>query len=570
MTLTALRPRPYQREALDKVAQDIREGVLRPVVLMPTGGGKGVVIANQVLEHLAANPDGRVLVIVHTNELVQQLAKAVTDAWPAAPVGIVKAAANEVDARVIVGSVQTLRNPGRRAQIVGVTLGIVDECHHAEAATYKAVMGAWDCPWVGYTATLMRGDGKSLFPTWQRVSFSRTIGWMVRKGYLVPPRGRSVEVPDLDLANIRQTRADYRDGDLGEALAESLAPELVAAAYLEHAADRRGILFAPTVASAQVFADALNLAGVKSEVIHGGLGDDERAAVLDRHRAGVTQVLCNCMILTEGYDDPTISCVVIARPTKSKGLYIQMAGRGLRVDLTLPYEGQDCLLLDVVGASDMHDLCSLADLSERTFSAKDAHSGRTLVELEDDLDAGEGVLLDETPYWRGPTVSREFDPLGRPSTKVWLRTKGGTFFVPAGRTAYVFIMEYPARGQWSVAWCGKTNMDRPVEGDRRPVGMTVHRGLPLEEALVWAEDLAVDMGADLNTADKKAPWRKRVPSEKMLGLARTLGIKIKGHTTDAGLFVPDVRQGELSDEITIVIGTRRIDALVKAVHGKEK
>lgn len=580
----ALPLRPYQRDALDAVRDRFAEDdVLRLAVVLPTGGGKTVCFAHQSLEFLDQHPDERVVVLVHTDELVDQAYRKILDVAPHLAVGIVKAARNDVAADVIVASVQSLRNPARRKQLRRVGLVIVDECHHATAATYMAVLTDLGCfgggaRAVGYTATLVRGDGKSLGLVWQDIAFTRDISWMVRRRYLVPPRGIAVEVPDLDLRNVRATRADYREGELGEALAESLAPELVAKAYAEHAGGRRGILFAPTVASAGVFAAAFEAQGIAAAVIHGGMPLDERRALLARHRAGLFQVLCNCMILTEGYDDPSISCIVIARPTKSHGLYVQMVGRGLRVDLERDYDGQDCLILDVVGSSAVHDLRTLVDLSERALDPEKARSGRTLIDLEDEFDAGDGAAEDEPEYWHGPVEAREFDPLARASKQVWLKTAGGTYFVPAGKYAYVFIVQWPERGQWSVAWCGKTGRERFVpdaDGVPRPaaggrdVALTEHRALPLDQAMVWAGDLAMDLGAaTLNTSAKAAPWRRKVASQATADQARALGIEPHGTRDPAtGLFRVTERAGDLSDRIAQAEATRRIDVLVKRVQG---
>lgn len=585
--VSALLPlRDYQRKAIDAVNERFQDEALRRLaIVLPTGAGKTVVIAHKIKEYLPEHPDMRVLVLVHTDELVRQAKKKITDVAPHLSVGIVKARENETRADVIVASVQTLRSPTRMAQIRDVGLVIVDECHHAVARTYMTILDYYGCftPMdngrrharaIGFTATLVRGDDKSLGLVWQDVAFSRDIPWMVRKQFLIPPRGLAVEVPDLDLTNVKSTRRDYREGELGEALTDSLAPELVAKAYAEHAGDRRGILFAPTVMSAEIFAEAFEEIGIRAEVIHGGLKQDERNAIIGRHLSGITQVVCNCAVLTEGYDDPKISCVVIARPTRSQGLYIQMAGRGLRVDPEVAYDEQDCLLLDVVGANSRHDLRSMADLSEKPLDPEKARSGRTLTELEDEFDAGEGVEEDAPEWYRGPVETREFDPMGRSrSNRVWLKTSNGTYFLPAGTAAYVFIFEYPSAGRWSVAWCAKEAGRRLYTCDEVPrnicvcddkckpksVAMTEHADLDLEAAMGWAEDLAVDMGADtLNLANRKASWRNKPPSEKSLGMAARLGVKV----------VPGMKAGEVSDRITMVVASRRLDPMVHKVQAK--
>jgi superfamily II DNA or RNA helicase len=586
----ALALRTFQREALDALVKRFHEeAAQRLAVVLPTGAGKTFCFAHQTLEHLRDHPDEQAVILVHTDELVEQTFEELLAVAPHLKAGIVKAARNDVDAQVIVASVQSLRNPERRKQIKNVTLVIVDEGHHVLAKTYLDVLTDFGCfggkaKAVGYTATLIRGDGQGLGKVWQDVAYKKSIGWMVRQRYLIPPKGIAVEVPALDLTGVKG-KNDFNDADLGEALTESLAPELVAKAYVENAADRKGILFAPTVVTAYQFAEALREAGITADTIHGGLplGDRDNPApgtrryILRAHKAGEFQVLTNCQVLTEGYNDPTISCVVNARPTRSKGLYVQMVGRGLRVDFTRDYDEQDCLILDVVGANAVHDLDPEVDLSTRKKREKrEGETAYTLVDLADEFDAGEGVGEDRPDYYEGDIITREFDPLGNKSTKVWMKSKGGVFFVPTGKDGYTFIMQYPEPGRWSVAWCttdssirwhtcaagGKVTREC-VCGKKcagRQVGMTEYRGLSLEVAMGWAEDVALDLNADsLNKAKRNAPWRKRPASDAIRWKARNLGITVD----------PEARMGALSDQIDAVLGTNRIDPLVAAVTGKK-
>lgn len=556
--LTALPLYPHQEQAVDALTYAEPE-----LISFPTGGGKGVMIAHVALRWTISHPGQRVLVGVHTVELVEKLAQDIGKVAPHLDVGIVNADHDDVHAQVIVFSVQTMRNAKRRAPIVGAGLLIWDEAHHATAASYRAVTEHFaGVALVGFTATPERGDGVSLGSVWKRVAASRDISWMVRHRWLIPPYGKAVEVPDLDLTRVKRSGGDYQDGALGTALADSLAPDLVARAWLEHASDRRTVAFFPTVDSCYTFAKAFERAGVDARVVHGGLPPAERRAIFAAHRAGEFPVLVNCMIATEGYDDTKIRCVLIGRPTRSRPLHMQIAGRGLRVDLTRPYEEQDCLLLYVVGNAPIPELRTMADLSDRPIEMRE---GKTLVELEDEFDAGPGVEADAPTYYRGPVEVREFDPLARKSSKVWIRTDGGSYFVPAGKHAYVFIMEYPSPGLWSVAWAGVYGSTRMAPGtdgvprlapQGRSVGMTAHRGLPLDQAMVWAEDLAVDMGADtMNLANKRAAWRRGQPSEKTVRLAEGLGIAVEG-----------LNAGKVSDRIGIVLGSRRIDPLVERVR----
>jgi superfamily II DNA or RNA helicase len=558
--LTALPLYPHQADALDALT-----GKERELISFPTGGGKGVMIAHTALRAISADPSKRVLVGVHTEELVGQLHKTISDVCPHLDVGMVRAQAHDdVTAQVIVFSVQTMRNPKRRARVTDVGTLIWDEAHHCVSPTYRTITEHYaGATLVGFTATPERGDGQSLAGAWDRVAYSRDVSWMVRRGWLIPPLGRAVEVPDLDLRTVKRSGGDYRGQDLGEALAGSLAPGIVAKAWLEHASDRKTIAFFPTVGSCYVFAEAFQDAGVDARVVHGGLPPAERKQILADHRAGVFPVLVNCMVLTEGYNDPTIGCVLMGRPTRSRPLHMQIVGRGLRVDPGRPYAEQDCLLLYVVGNAPIPELRTMADISDRAIEMRE---GRTLTELEDEFDAGQGVAPDGPVYYHGEVVTRDFDPLARKSSKVWIRTRGGSYFVPAGKHAYVFICEYPEPGRWSVAWCGAYASIRLAAGtdavprphpEGRSVGMTAHRGLPLDQAMVWAEDLAVDMGADtMVLANKRAAWRRGMPTEKTISFAKTLGIE-PGEQEKAGA---------LSDRIGVYLGSQRIDPLVQKVR----
>lgn len=617
--MSALLPlRSYQRAALDAVTTYLAH-VNRPAIVLPTGGGKTVCFAHLASEHLAEHPGTRVLVLVHTDELVRQAHNKIKTIAPHLVVGIVKAKQDETRADVIVASVQTLRSRKRRAAIQRVSLVIVDECHHATAATYRAILEHYGCmersvPAVGFTATLERGDGGSLGQVWQDVAFQRDISWMVRKRFLIPPRGKRVEVPELDLSKVKKSGGDFREGDLGEALVGSLAPEIIAKAFLEHAHDRKALAFFPTVASACVAAEAFADQGVEAKVIHGGLPREERRAILAWHRRGT--VLINCMILTEGYDDPEVDCIIMARPTQSRPLYIQIVGRGLRVDPARPYEDQDCLLMDVVGVSSRLSLRSMADLSDKPV--KEPRDGMTLLDLEDEFDNGEGAPEpDEMPHYAGPVETREFDPLTSKSSRAWLKTSGGAYFLAAGKHGYVFLVNLPdgcdcpgdcipgaaraphepcanghhrtakvpgslgyycgtcdggkrlsSRSGWAVAWCTTSHRtpwtcpssvhdDECTPRHGKVGALTEHRGMDLEMAMTWGEDLAVDMGADAGETltRRAAPWRRRPASEAAKGMARGMGVK----------FPDAIKAGELSDRISKVRASQRIDPVSNAL-----
>jgi superfamily II DNA or RNA helicase len=362
--------RPYQVRAMGALETAEREGTRRPLVVHPTGTGK-TVTATAYLKDRAGL--GRGLFLTHTDELVDQTVKTLGWVAPELPVGVVKAERNDVDAPMVVGSVQTLARERRLAELLAagpIETVVVDEAHHAPAPSWTRVLttlGSFS-PFgpmtAGFTATPER-DKKSL-SVWDKVvdymSIREAIYGDPRRGeeggYLVPILPSIVVETKMDMGKVGKTGGDYAEGDLGEELEDSGALDQVAEAIVEHASDRKGVAFTPTVRTAELLAAALRRRGITAEVVHGELAKPERRAILARLKSGQTQWVCNCAVLTEGFDEPSISCVAVCRPTKFHGLYVQMVGRGTRL-----YPGKENLLvLDVVGASQRHELVTLVDL----------------------------------------------------------------------------------------------------------------------------------------------------------------------------------------------------------------
>ena len=545
-----IRLRPYQQEAVSAVQADLAAGVTRPAVVLPTGGGKTIVFSALAD---AERHRGRTLVIAHRDELIQQAADKYRSVNPGAKVGIVKAARNETEADVIVSSVQTLARENRRAQVSGVGLGIVDECHHATANSYRLVMDHYDVPWVGFTATLQRSDGHSLGDVWQKVSFQLPLLRMIRQGFLCDVRGIQIKVPDLDLKGVRKTGGDYRDGELGERLEESMAPETVANAYLEHGVRedgtvRPGILFAPTVATAHIFAEALANVGLKVATVYGDMPMEDRRETLAAFDRGELDVLSNCMVLTEGFDSPRAEVCVVARPTQSSPLYIQMVGRVLR-----PFPGKGfALVLDVVGAAGRHELATLADLTgEHIKEVKDRQS---LLEALDELEAAEGESgPEETIGWTGDVEAVTVD-LFAGSRQQWLQTHDGHWFIPAGGR---IIAVLPNRaGSLDVGWF---NMPTRQNGWKATGGGTIVRGITDFGIAMAHGEGAISYDEEM-MASKDRAWRKKRRTEAQLTFARRLGMKTE--------LIPDsMRAGQLGDLISIELASRRIDGKMQKILG---
>lgn len=600
--------RDYQLQALAAEAQHRIDhpDETRLAIVMATGLGKGTLIAERawrfIQDELKAIRLGgerelgtlrRALILAPTDEIVTDLAARCRLISGDCIVGIVKAEYDQCDADIVVASVQTLLNPERRARIKDVGLVIVDECEAYVAPEWRKVLEHYGCfryvgpcwnprecggvhpeptPALGFTATLERGDGMSLGGVWQNVCFTRDISWGVRKGYLVQPIGYRLEInTDIHLGGL----AGIDDA----ALIEAMAPEKIVEKWLETAAGlcaecldavscldrpampaycpngclgqaRSTVAFMPLVRSAIALSDAFTRAGIAATWISGTLPDIERRLRLSEYEHGTYRVLVNAMVLTRGWDSPRTKCVIVGRPTKSRPLFVQMAGRGLRPAPGIPVEEQDCILLCVADATT--DLCTVADLSDKPIDRK---AQGALTVMEDQWDIGAG-LEDPEHLWTGQVDARQFDPLVTRSSKVWRTTKHGTPFLPISKDQeYVFI----------VGTSVFVYRNAPAFKSGK-VAQRLYKDLPdLEMAMAAAEDEAQERGGDLGKllADRNRAWRKQVPSAEMQGRAQQLGLGkellIIMESRASG------KAGKVSDLISVTIATRTLEPMVERI-----
>ncbi len=520
--------RDYQRDAIDAIEKAWANGVQRPAVVLPTGSGKTVVFA-----HLAAKrhrTDGRTLVIAHREELLNQAAAKVRSVAPHLNAGIVKAERDEhEDADVIIASVQTLAVARRRERIEGVGLVIVDEAHHAAADTYRTVLHHFGCfdgtPAAGFTATMSRTDG-GLAEVWDDVVFRLDILTMISRGFLVDVRGKAVVVDGLDLSNVKSRGGDYVESQLGQALTDSGASSAVADAYKEFAADRPGVVFTPTVDTAHEMAEVLNGAGVTAAAVWGDMPSDERRRVLQRYSRGEVQVLTNCMVLTEGFDAPWASCCVVARPTRSTPLYVQMVGRVLR---TFPGK-TDALVLDVAGVTARHKLASIVDLTDAKL--RTPSDGESLAETAE----GSGtVIAGNTIRVSGWSDVQMFED----SAVAWQHTKGGTWFISAGDRDY-FLVPGTEPETYRVRRIDRDGV-RPAPDDHN---------MTLTFAMQAAEKYARRNAKQITL--RNASWRNEPATLKQLEACTRARIPVPENPT----------KGAVNDLMSVVYASRRIDSFV--------
>jgi ATP-dependent helicase IRC3 len=359
--------RPYQHDALTAIEAACLRGVRRQVVSLPTGSGKTVIFASLIVARQA-----RTLILVHRDELIHQALHklAMVAQGTALDIGVIKAERDEHAGDIVVASVQTLQREAR-LQRLAQTFGlvVVDECHHAlvnnSYGTILIHVGAFqdDGPLtVGYTATPFRPNNDPITSTpekpgcFDEVVYSLPLMGLIAQGYLSPIVAKGIFLEGLDLHNVRTSHGDYVEADLEKALMAADAPEHLVRGYRELAQDRRALIFCPTVAMAYAVEHAFRTAGLQAASVVGETPPGERQAIYQHVRAGRLHALVSCAVLTEGFDEPSIDCVMLARPTKSKVLFYQCIGRGLRLWPTK----EDCLLIDATGATKRHGLLSIA------------------------------------------------------------------------------------------------------------------------------------------------------------------------------------------------------------------
>jgi superfamily II DNA or RNA helicase len=394
--MTTVQLRSYQSEAVVEILAAWASGTQRPAVVLPTGSGKTVIFA--ALASVCRRRGDRPLILVNRDELVQQTVAKLKAADPVLAVGVIQGKENELRGDVTVASVQTLSRVARlqKVDLNRFNVIVCDEAHFAAADSWRRVLeyfGAFKadsgCRIVGFTATMTRTDKRGLGEIWQDVVYTKDLRWAINQGYLVAPEAKTVIVPALQMDKIKTSHGDFSDGDLGKAMAQAKAGPLVAAAYAEHCRDaygeiRRGICFTPTIDLAQSFLRDFRAAGIPTELVLGSTPREERRAAYEATASGVNRVLMSVGVLTTGFDLPAVEVAVIARPTKSAGLYVQMVGRVLRPSPDTGKSG--AMILDVVGASRL-GLASVVDLQ------LDKLQDDELIELDELDETGSPIMI---------------------------------------------------------------------------------------------------------------------------------------------------------------------------------
>lgn len=384
--------RPYQEQAVSRIYERWAE-YNRLLMVMPTGTGKTIVFNELAKREVESG--NRVLILAHRDELIRQAAEKLANATGLG-CAVEKAGETAIDSlyMIAVGSVQTLARQKRREAFPADYFDtiIVDEAHHALSETYQRVLNHWPAARVlGVTATPDRGDKKNLGQYFEDMAFEYALRDAIDDEFLSRISAQTIPL-DIDLTNVRTTAGDYNDKDLGTALDPYL--DQIADHMAEVCKDRKTLVFLPLIATSEKMVAFLRARSLYAQHIDGTSKD--RAEILRDFRTGRYPVLCNSMLLTEGYDEPSIDCIVCLRPTKIRSLYAQIVGRGTR-----PYPGKsELLILDFLWHTARHDLCHPCSLiaeteevaSKMQESQDEAGGPMDLEELE--LDAKDSARKD--------------------------------------------------------------------------------------------------------------------------------------------------------------------------------
>ena len=349
--------RPYQQQAKDAIFSEWENGIKKTLLVLPTGCGKTIVFAKVAEECVKGG--SRVLILAHRGELLDQ---ATDKIGKSTGLGCATEKAEQTCLgswfRIVVGSVQSMMREKRLNQFPNDYFNtiIIDEAHHCISDSYQKVLRHFpDAEVLGVTATPDRGNMQNLGTVFESLAYEYTLPKAIKEGYLSPIKAVTIPLK-IDMSAVGVQSGDFKSGDIATALdpyLESIAEEME-----KYCSNKKTVVFLPLVKTSQKFRDILNNHGFKAAEVNGDSKD--RAEILEAFDKDQYNVLCNSMLLTEGWDCPSVDCIVVLRPTKVRSLYCQMVGRGTRLS---PETNKDhLLLLDFLWHTERHELCHPASL----------------------------------------------------------------------------------------------------------------------------------------------------------------------------------------------------------------
>ncbi len=530
--------RPYQRECIQRIVESYKQNRRRVLVSLPTGTGKTVVFASFPR---ALRMKKKMLILAHRDELLEQARDKLLMIAPDVRVTIEQAERRaDPAAQVVIASVPTLgRSGSKRLEALkpdDFSIVVVDEAHHAVAKTYRrifdhfALFSGGETLLVGFTATPRRGDGRGLGEVFEDIVYARGIEEMIREGWLCSITGWRITT-DVDLDEVEVRSGDFVESQLARAINLRSRNDAVLDAYSKYASGRRAIVFCADVAHAKAMAETFAGAGIKARAVWGEMPREARREALESLRSGATMVLTNCNVLTEGFDEPRVECVIMARPTKSRLLYAQMIGRGTRT-----HSGKaNLIVIDIADNSREHSLAGIhnvldlpADINlEGADALQTADSIRAVANdcpwiALDQLRSGSDVRL-VTDAMQGVVRSKDmvaarirffsFEPpeaIRGLTSLAWHTAPGGDFALELG--AERLIITQTILGKWAL---------RLQYGDGPPEQLqsSQHLEWVVEFADQWIRKQRSDTE---KLVSMKASWRQLPPTEAQLAEIRRM------------------------------------------------
>lgn len=404
--------RPYQETARQKVQEEWESGKKRTLLVLPTGTGKTIVFSKIIEDRVRKGE--RVLVIAHRGELLEQASDKLYKST-GLKTATEKAEQTSLGSfyRVVVGSVQTMQREKRLNQFPPEYFDtiVIDEAHHAISDGYQRVLHHFENANVlGVTATPDRGDMRNLGSYFESLAYEYGLAEAIKSGYLSPIKALTIPLK-LDLSNVKQQAGDFSTKDLGTALDPYL--EQIAEEMKKQCFNRKTVVFLPLVKTSQKFRDILNKHGFKAAEVNGESADREQ--ILKDYEEGKYNVLCNSMLLTEGWDCPSVDCVIVLRPTKVRALYSQMVGRGTR----LAPGKKELLLLDFLWHTERHELCHPANL----IATDEAVAKKMTENIEElgapiDLEQAEQQAKEDVALEREESLAKQLSEMKRRKRKL--------------------------------------------------------------------------------------------------------------------------------------------------------
>ena len=521
--------RPYQQQALDAILDNYSKGISKQLVVLPTGAGKTVIFSHLPIIKPDALP---MLVLAHRSELLEQARNKIMASNPHLTVEIEQADRKAGQVDVVVASVATLgRNNTPRIEEYPKDYFksiVIDEAHHAAAPSYRRVVDYFSPDFLlGVTATPQRSDSTRLIDVFQEIVYYKSIQDLIGEGYLSPLVGYRVK-SNIDISNVEIRNGEYAQDQLEEAIDTPERNAHIVASYLALASNEKAIVFASGVRHAENLAVSFRTSEITTELILGTTPREEREKIFQTFSSGSTKVIVNVGVLTEGFDEPSIQAIILAKPTRSTLLYTQIVGRGTRL-----YEGKPyCKIIDIadttrgkkpiglptlLGLPPDFDLQgqSLTDVAKKFEELQDYCPGEAVRVLKpEDIELAYSRINLFMPPPPNPTVL-EYSKL------VWAEVGENDYHLGISNAESLRI-HCDALGRWNVSMHDNTSKTT------KPLGVTDTMREAFARSDRWIQN---NRQSSMSLLDSSAAWRVDPPTDKQQKLLKRIGIPVTSDMT---------------------------------------